>query len=531
VRIFPFLLALMLAAGAWANQAENLYKKGRKAEKAGQIARAYLLYSEAAAMDPNNHVYWSRSLALQTRAALESKVNPQLALGLTDAATPDDDLPPLEAATAKDLAEAQKPLPPTSLKAQSGRKDFHLQGEAKILFQTVAKAFGLDCIFDGDYQPSKPIRFGMDQADYREALHGLEAVTGSFIVPISDRLFLVVKDTPAKRRDDEPFAVIIVPVPEALTTQDLTSMVTAVQQACGIQKVAWDSHTNVVIMRDAVSKILPARQLFEDLLRPRAQILFQMRLLEVSRTDMLNYGLTLPTSFPLYSFSTFMKSTPALAANLAGVLMFGGGQTLLGIGIANASLVASLTRSNSDNLLEASARSIDGQPATLHVGIKYPILTAGYFGPASFSGPGAYTPPPSFTYEDLGLSVKATPHVHDTDEVTLSLESEFKLLTGSANNGIPVIANRSLKSDVRLRFGEWAVLAGLMETQDARTLSGIPGIGNIPVLGILTRTVTKDKESDEILILLKPVLLTAPPNQIVTHIFRMGAETRPLTPL
>jgi hypothetical protein len=49
----------------WASEASKLYNQGRKAEKAGQIARAYLLYSEAAALEPNNHLYWSRSLALQ----------------------------------------------------------------------------------------------------------------------------------------------------------------------------------------------------------------------------------------------------------------------------------------------------------------------------------------------------------------------------------------------------------------------------------------------------------------------------------
>ena len=136
----------------------------------------------------------------------------------------------------------------------------------------MAHAYGLDCVFDGDYQATQTIHFQMDQADYREALHALEAVTGSFLVPISDRIFMVVKDTAQKRKEEEPYAAVIVPVPEPTTLQDLTAMVTAVQQACGIQKVAWDSHSNMVVMRDAVSKVLPARQLFEDLLYPRAQI-------------------------------------------------------------------------------------------------------------------------------------------------------------------------------------------------------------------------------------------------------------------
>jgi len=371
----------------------------------------------------------------------------------------------------------------------------------------------------------------MDQADYREALHALEAVTGSFLVPVSDRLFLVVKDTVQKRKEEEPYAAVVVPLPEPTTPQELTAMATAVQQSCGIQKIAWDSHSNVVVLRDAVSKVLPAQQLFKDLLYPRAQILLEMDFVELNKSDQLNYGLPLPSSFPLASFSTFMQNVPQLAQNISGMLRFGGGAALIGIGVANLTLVASLTRSDSKLLLQTSARSVDGQPATIKVGQKYPIMTAGYFGPASFSGPGAYTPPPSFTFEDLGLSLKATPHVHGTEEVTLEVEAEFKVLAGTANNGIPIISNRSLKSEVTLKMGEWALVAGLIDDEDARSLAGIAGLARIPVIGPLTSNVTHNTSNDRVIILLRPTLLTPPPDNSLTHVYRMGAEARPLTPL
>ena len=123
-----------------------------------------------------------------------------------------------------------------------------------------------DCVFDGDYRAVETIRFEMEQAGYRDALHALEAVTSSFIVPISGRIFMVVKDNPQKRKEEEPYAAVMVPVLEPTTQQDLTSMATAVQQACGIQKISWDSHTNTVLIRDSVSKVLPAAQLLKDLL-------------------------------------------------------------------------------------------------------------------------------------------------------------------------------------------------------------------------------------------------------------------------
>src|SRR5262249_45071082 len=90
----------------------------------------------------------------------------------------------------------------------------------------------------------------------------------------------------------------------------------------------------------------------------------------------------------------------------------------------------------------------------------------------SASGGQIFSPPPAFTFEDLGLIVKVTPHVHGMDNVTLDLEAEYKLITGQASNGMPVISNRKLTSQVTARNGEWGVIAGLLSSSDAHTLTG-----------------------------------------------------------
>src|ERR1017187_4749108 len=287
IRVGIVCLALAAALPGQGPSGNDLYLQGRRAERAGHMAEAYLLYSQAAAMSPQNKTYWQRSLAVRTRAALEAKVAPPAEITLTEPSTALEaaSAPPLPIATSDDRAEARKLLPPVELQAQTGRQDFDLHGAAKALFEKVAKSFGLDCLFDDDFQAGASFRFQMADSDYRDTLHGLEAATGSFVVPLSKRVFLVVKDTPQKRTDREPTVAIELHLPEASNPQDFNAIVTAVQQAFAIEKVAFDTQNNSVILRDRVSKVFPARLMFEDLMSPRAQVIIELKFLEVSRND------------------------------------------------------------------------------------------------------------------------------------------------------------------------------------------------------------------------------------------------------
>jgi general secretion pathway protein D len=518
-----------LAAG---NDAAKLYEQGRKAERSGQMARAYLLYSRAAALDPTNQFYWLKSQAMQSRAALESPPKmPLAATAKTDegvgaaAGSAFDDL------TLRDRA-LRTPQPPVELKASPGPRDFDLRGDAKLLWERVAHAFGLDAVFDGDYQAGPPLSFQITQSGYRDALHAAEAATGSFVVPISPRLFLVVKDTEQKRREVEPTVEVTIPIPQATASQDLIEIAQAVRQLFTLEHMAWDSHQNVIVLRDRISRVAPARQVFEELLHHRPQVDIELELLEVDRSYSLAYGVDSPTTFPLLYMGTFWQSPLSIPSSITKLLTFGGGQTLFGIGVANATLLANMTRTSSRFLLRTGVRALDGLPATLHVGDKIPVLTSGYFGPASFSTGGqVYQPPPAFTFEDLGVSLKVTPHIHSMDEVTLDIEVEFKVVTGDSINGIPIISNRKMVSKVRLREGEWGVVAGLMTSSEARTIHGIAGLSSIPVLGQLLRKNNKDESTDEVLMIIKPTLLNLPPDQFVTPAIFTGSEVRPLTPL
>ena len=113
-------------------------------------------------------------------------------------------------------------------------------------------------------------------------------------------------------------------------------------------------------------------------------------------------------------------------------------------------------------------------------------------------------PYPGSQYEDIGLKVKATPTLHPDKEVTLQLDFEIKSLAGSSVNGIPVISNRTLTQVVRLKEDETSILTGLLDQEETRTITGLPGFASIPGAGYAFGLRSNSFTDSELLILITP---------------------------
>jgi general secretion pathway protein D len=522
-------------------QAAALAKKAKKAARKGKPADAYLLYSEAAAINPRNNRLKAQMQALQAGATAQSPpVLPLAEATAEDAGIPSVLTPPalapedvFESVTAAEFLRGRQPLPPPVLKATPGKQDFDLTGNPRTLFDQVAQRFGLRTIYDGDYPVGGPqYRFHLAGIDYREALHDLEAVTGAFVVPLSSSLIMVAQDTPQKRTDLEQTMLVSVPVREGMSTQELTEILNTVKQATSIDKINFDTAQGMIMIRDRVSRALPAQALLEQLLSWHPEVMIEVEFLDVSDSDIINYGFNVTNQFSALALGSVFNNVVTFPAGVTALTSFGGGRTLIGLSVAEVDAMFNQTTSTARNLYRAEVRSVDGQAATFHVGEKYPVITQQYAGaiPPGQEG-NVYAPPPSFTFENLGLEVKVTPRIHGDAGVTLAVETTFELLAGSSINNIPVIGRRQINTQVRLLDGEWAVIAGVMSRSTAKTSAGFWGLSRIPLLGNLFRTNTKDKESGNVLIAIRPHLLSLPPDQIVTKAFRVGSETRPLNPL
>jgi type II secretory pathway component GspD/PulD (secretin) len=281
--------------------------------------------------------------------------------------------------------------------------------------------------------------------------------------------------------------------------------------------------------------------------------MLDLKVFQVSHTYMRNIGLHVPDQFNLFNIPVAAlaalggqniqslvnqliasgginqagnQTIAALLAQLQGqqnsifsqpLATFGGGLTLMGLSLGQLSAALSMNESSVRSLDHVHLRASQEKDATFKLGSRYPILNASFapiYNSSAISqvlGNQSYAAAfPSVNYEDIGLTLKAKPLVHNNSDVALELEIQFRTLGTTNTNGIPDILSREYKGGILLKEGEPAVVAGMITASDQRSLSGLPALSTIPGLGLLTSQTSKQEEDDELLILITPYVVRGP---------------------
>jgi len=163
-------------------------------------------------------------------------------------------------------------------------------------------------------------------------------------------------------------------------------------------------------------------------------------------------------------------------------------------------------------------RVTDGQKATLKIGQRVPVATGSFqagVGVGVTGSSGVVNPlvNTQFQYIDVGVNIEVTPRVHPDGEVSLKLTVEVSSIIGNSNIGgimQPVISQRKIEHDIRLKEGEVSVLGGLIERTDSKNINGIPGIGEVPLMRYFFSDNSTSVMEDETLIVLTPHILRLP---------------------
>ena len=534
------LAALLLVPLALAEPSANaLFRKGRAAHRQGRHIEALLLYNRARALDPGNAEYIRAAKSVRRGAAqlLAAAGRHRTALALAPDSWEFQSLSAAEeeavpAATITVNRDRPQPRQPATLRYAQHEAAFRFRDSIREAYEEVAQEFGIRVVFDEDFDGDTPIRADLSECGFRCAMRVLGTLGKSMAVPLSDDQVLVVSGAASSRAAHETVALATIPLDGALDPESAAEIAQAVQQALDVRRFQTDAGGGNIFLRDTVTKINLARSLIADLLHPSGAVVIEVSLIAVSSGSITTAGVSLPNSFPVTNFSTLFGAMPDAtgAERLVGI---GGGKTVVGIALGDASVLARLNASSAETLQQMRIRSLHGTAAEFRVGERYPIATAQYSsGSPASQGAGYIQPPPSVTFEDLGLNLIATPMVHSANEVTLDLEVNFRLLAGGAVNDVPILSNREFQSQVRLRQGEFAIVSGMAVYERSLTRGGLAGLSEIPVLGAFFRRNEWRWSRRDLLALVTPRIVRLPPAELArSRDMLFGPEDGPIPTL
>ena len=479
--------------------------RGRVLRQSGDLNGALAEFTRAIQIDPGNQT---------AQQEADSLIKENTAPGSTGNPAPNEQIPHQNEAI-RELGTVGGPI---QLKPVSNDPiTLHMVEDVKVIYQAIGKAAGLNVLFDPDYS-SKRIPIDLTNVTLSDALRIVGLVSGTFYKPVTSNTIFVAQNTRTKHTDLDEQAVQTFYLTNVSQQNDANEIVVGIRNLLDTSiKIYLVPSQNAIVMRATPDRLLLAQKLINDLDRARPEVVVDVAVLEVSRDKIRNLGITLPQSITLTPQANPNAPTPTSSSTTTTGTTTSSNFTLnslahfssenLGVGITGGTLNALLTDTDTHILQNPRIRATDGQRATLKVGQKIPIATGSYNAGVS-TGVASIGVQTQFTYIDVGVNIDMTPTVHYDHEVTLKMKIEVLSQANTVTiSGVqePVIGQRSSEQTIQLQDGEPAILAGLIEKQNNLTVSGTPGLGELPsFFKYFFSSQQREVESDEIVFILVP---------------------------
>ena len=455
---------------------------------------------------------------------------------------------------------------PVHLTPSPGTHDFHLHASAHDLIDRVCEAYGIRAQVVNSIDSGPQLRFDLDTADFAQALHTIQTLTHTFSVPIQPTQLLFSHDSAEFRAQYEPLVeeTLFMPGTSQTDLNEYATMartvfnlrvVNAISSA-GSLVIRGDEDTlsrvnaTFADLIDGGAEVLLDLTLYEvdksHIVNIGAQLPSSIGVFPVAATaqnlisqnqslisEAVANNLIKLTGNPYIDALTeleFLLASGTVASsqftNLLGVFGHYGGLPLGGVFLGSTTtLSGSLTSSDVRVVDTVQLRVGDRQDGQFRAGTRYPIETGIYSSNASSSAVSSAVAGlsingtsvssllnqylgstsvnvPQIQYEDLGLTLKATPQVLRTGEVTVKLDLKIEALGSGTINSLPILNNRQLTSTVTIPRGQTAMIASEVNTSELRAITGLPFLSEIP--GFQSTDKSTEKDSTELMILLTP---------------------------
>ncbi|WP_446744234.1 hypothetical protein [Silvibacterium acidisoli] len=573
------------------SKGEKLYLKGVKALEDHNPGDAESYFEKASALVPDNDRYRALvGIARQHRASeLVQSAEKERILGQSEKARADlllaYQLDPKNTIVTQHLDElahdndidTEKLYPGPEMAASAIQlapakrtQSFHLHTGSQDLIRRVLTSYGLSVSIDSSVH-NQSVRFDADDVDYSQAAKMLKLVTNTFIVPLDPSRVLVAEDTKDNREHFQRLVYETVYLP-GLTPAEMTDVSNLAKNLFDATQAVVSVSGSSLLVRAPEDRMRALNLTLKDLLSGHSQVQLDVKLYSLAKTRTLNIGIQPPSQTTVFNVPTELNSVlssnqslvqeiissglasagddTAIAAILiaSGALtgtvfntpfaLFGGGDTLSGLGIGSITGNLALNSSDTRALDDIKVNVENQDEATIRSGTRYPIETSSYssLSGSSVSIPGLSTAGissslaslgissaalastnetiPQVQYQDLGLTLKVKPYIERNQDVTLNIDLKITALQGTEINDIPVLTNQQYTAITTLKNGASAMVVSAMSKSQSAAVNGLPGLSELPGFQSTTNQQSENDVSNLLIVITPHITHIAHPQEV-----------------
>ena len=382
----------------------------------------------------------------------------------------------------------------------------------KMVFEVLSRQTGINFVFDKEVKSDGKTTIFVQQVPVEQAI---ELVIGQNQLArqvLSDNMVLIYPNTAVKQKEyqDQIVKTFYLTNTEPKKAQEMLKTV------LNAKTLYVDDKSNLLVMRDTPEAVRMAEKLVASLDLAESEVMMEVEVLEITRSNLQQLGIEYPTSATISSPSKL---------TLGNINKLGKGDFSITPFSLTADFLKQVGRANT--LASPRIRARNHEKAKILIGQREPVITNSVTPTAG----GTAVVTGSVQYLDVGLTLEVEPTVHLDNEVSIKLNLEVSSILKQVNissSGTQAyeIGTRNAQTLLTLKDGETQILAGLIQDSDTRNSAHVPGLGDIPILGKLFGSDRIDKEKSEIVLSITPRIIRSPmrPSSDTTE-FWYGTES------
>ncbi|MFI5303288.1 MAG: secretin N-terminal domain-containing protein [Nitrospiria bacterium] len=499
------------------------YLKGQELLKSKNFVAAVSEFKKAIVFDPEKIEY--QTAIIQATRYKESEDHFQAASKLIGAGHLDESIEELEKGLAlnPENNKIKEELVKLNVLKESSKEEgadlslkstqpitlkFH-NARLKEVFELLSKTAGINILFDKDVRDDNVTIFVKD-GTFKETLNLILATNSLFMKRISEDTILIIPKTKQKVDQYQDLMIRVF----YLSNTKAKQMGDILRTMLEIRKIQVNEELNSITIRETPDKVKLAEKIIEANDLKVGEVMLELEVLEVDRTDLETYGLSFSSNRVSANLvgNTFSGTTQGYTSGLIDLYTLKNlNDNVFQFIIPTINLDFLKTDSNAKILSNPKIRILDGKTAKINIGQRVPILLSSTTGVAA---PGTAITPTTATnteFKDTGIKVTAEPAIHLNNEISLKLGLEVSSLGDQVDLGQGIkqftFNQRIAETYLSLRDGDTAVIGGLVSDEDRKSKSTIPGLGDIPGLGLLFTGVNNQKVKTEVLLTITPHIL------------------------